>query len=106
MKMMTMLAALGLAAATIAAPAAAQVNARQYDQQNRIRQGAESGRLTPHEHDRLQRQQGRIAGAEDRMRYRNGGRLSRSQRARLSRRQNRASANIRRQKHDWQGRRY
>lgn len=98
-----MLVALGLTTAAAAAPAAAQVNSRQWNQQHRIQQGARSGELTRREYYRLQGQQARIDRAEDRMRW-SGGRLTYRERARLDRRQDRASVRIHRQKHDRQDR--
>lgn len=101
-----LMAALGFGAAAVTAPASAQVNHRQWEQQHRIQQGARSGELTRGEYQRLERQQARINRTEQRMRWRNGGRLSPDQRARLEQRQDRASANIYRQKHDRQDRPY
>ncbi len=102
MKMLAMFAALGLATAGLPVAAEAQINHRQYNQQERIRQGVRSGALTPREAYRLQRNQGRIDRAEHRMRS-SGGRLTYREQARLDRRQDRASARIYRQKHDRQG---
>lgn len=102
MKMLFMLAAMGLTTAVVTAPAEAQVNRRQYNQQDRIQQGARSGALNGREVYRLERNQGRIDRAEHRMRS-SGGRLTYRERARLDRRQDRASARIYRQKHDRQG---
>ena len=98
-------ALIGSTTAIAAAPAAAQVNQRQWNQQQRIYHGARSGRLTSREYYRLQRQQRRIARYEARSRW-DGGGLSRHERVRLSRMQNRANRNIYRQKHDWQRRGY
>jgi hypothetical protein len=91
--------ALGLAALT-ALPAAAQVNAREANQQHRIDQGVRSGELTPREAGHLERKQGRIQAHEARMRARNGGYLTPRQRARLARQQRRASRHIFRAKHN------
>ncbi len=93
-------AALGVAALASAAPALAQVNARQAEQQHRIDQGVRSGELTGREAAHLERQQGRIARTEARMRAQNGGYLRPGQKARLETRQDRASANIYRKKHN------
>ena len=100
------LAAFGLTAIASVSPAAAQVDQRHYDQQRRIEQGERSGELTRHEAGRLEHQQARIDRTEARMRYRNGGHLNGYQRARLEQRENRASRNIYRQKHDRQYRGY
>ncbi|WP_076068903.1 hypothetical protein [Sphingomonas montana] len=99
MKILLMLAALGLTTVAAAAPADAQVNRRQYSQERRIDQGIRSGRITPREAARLQRNQGRINGAEQRMRA-SGGRLTYRERQRLDNRQDRASGRIYRQKNN------
>lgn len=103
--MKTMLIAAAAATALAAVPAAAQtVNQRQYHQQRRIDNGVASGRLTPGEAHRVERQQASIDRQEDRMRARNGGPLTRSQRARLQYRQDNASRHIANAKHN--GRHY
>ncbi|QJU59394.1 hypothetical protein HL653_17990 [Sphingomonas sp. AP4-R1] len=97
MKTVATLIALGAMTAA-AVPAMAQVNARQHNQQDRIYNGVRNGSLTPHEAAKLERQQGRIAHAEHRARVTGG--MSPAERARLTARQNAASANIHHQKHD------
>lgn len=93
-----------LAALTFAGSAHAQtVNHRQDHQQSRIANGVASGRLTPGEAARVERQQGRINRTEQRMRSNNGGYLTAGQRARLQSRQNRASAHIAGAKHNGRG---
>jgi hypothetical protein len=92
-------ALVGLGMIATAAPASAQVNARQYHQQHRILQGWRSGELTGRETVRLERQQHGIALAEARMRA-DGGGLSLRERARLGARQDRASAGISARKHN------
>jgi hypothetical protein len=105
--MKSFLLALAAASATLvaAAPADAQVNRRQWEQQRRIDNGAYRGDLTRREYHRLQRQQGRIDRYERRSRW-DGGGLSYRERARLDRMQDRAGRNIHRQRRDWQDRRY
>lgn len=99
--MKTPLTLAAVAATLLAATAAsAQVNARQNEQQHRIDNGVASGRLTPGEAAHDERQQGRIARTEDRMRARNGGPLSPGQKARLTARQDRASHHIYATKHN------
>lgn len=105
MKKILILAALGLAAAASATPAAAQINRREHNQQQRIANGVRTGQLTPREAARAEGQQARIARAERRMRA-SGGRLTFAERRRLQQRQNHASRFIYRQKHDRQGRRW
>ena len=93
--MKTLFLAAAALAATVAAaaPAEAQVNQRQYRQQQRIYQGVDRGQISQREYFNLQRQQGRIARYEQVSR-RDGGGLSRDERTRLNRMQNRASENI------------
>ncbi|MGE0522149.1 MAG: hypothetical protein AB7O60_03820 [Variibacter sp.] len=85
----------------VAAPAFAQVNARQERQHHRIEQGVRSGTLTPREAHRLHRRERSIARQERRMRWRNGGYLSRHQRHVINKRLNRTSRAIYRKKHNW-----
>ena len=92
-------AVLGLAAT----PAEARINQRQGHQQQRIWHGVHSGQLTAREAARLEYQQARIAGYEARSR-RDGPGLTRAERLRLERMQDRASRSIYRQRHDRQGR--
>lgn len=68
----------------------------------RIDQGVASGQLTRRETHRLERQQGAIDRAEDRAKA--DGKVTHQERARLQQRQDNASANIARQKHDAQKR--
>ena len=100
MKTQLITAALSVAALTGAVPALAQVNGRQAEQQHRINQGVRSGELTGREANHLERQQARINNTEHRMRAQNGGYLRPGQKARLEARQDRASANIYRKKHN------
>ncbi len=103
---------LGLAGATFAvhdvnAQAASQkgrpnyqtVNKRQSNQQQRIVNGMANGSLNKKEATRLENQQTRIDRMEDRFRTSGTG-LNRRERIVLDRAQDRASRNIRRQKHD------
>jgi len=68
------------------------IDQRQQRQDDRIQQGLASGQLTPDEARRLREQQGRIAGAEGRMRA--DGYLSPQERGRLNAMQQRGSQNI------------
>ncbi len=95
---------LGLAAALIAGaalPAAAQtVDQREANQHARIEQGVRSGALTPGEAHRLHKREMRLHRTEARMRARNGGYLSRHQRHKLQRMENRDSRAIHHLKHN------
>ena len=95
---------LGCAAAAtvaVALPATAQsVSQRENRQEQRIRQGEGSGQLTPAEARRLQFLEMRLHRTEARVRWRNGGRLSRWQRQRLQQMADRDNAAIYRLKHN------
>lgn len=96
-------AAIAVAMLTLAATAYAGtsdpvIQQREVNQQNRIDQGIQSGQLTPHEAGRLEAQQARIQQSEARMK--SDGKLTRKERAKLTREQNRASRNIYRKKHN------
>jgi hypothetical protein len=86
----------------VAAPAEARINERQGRQQHRIHNGVASGQLTPREVYRLERQQVHIARYEARSRA-DGPGLTGRERYRLEQMQDRASRNIRHQRHDRQG---
>jgi hypothetical protein len=74
------------------------VDQRHVDQEERIKQGEKSGQLTPRETRKLQRQQRSIRNQEAREKAR--GPLTPGQKAQLNRRENRASRNIYRKKHN------
>ena len=93
-----------LAAAVLgAAPAsqAASVNAREREQQARVRQGLRSGALTGREYVRLEAQEAHIRAEEFRYRH-NDGVLGPRERADLQRDLRVESRRIARQKHDAQ----
>ncbi len=75
------------------------INKRQVNQQKRIYNGIQSGKLTKRETYGLERQQRHINNVEDRYRTSGDG-LSLKERARLTNMQDRASRSIYRQKHD------
>jgi len=74
------------------------VQERELKQQQRIQQGIKSGQVTPGEATRLENQQSRIKATEDRMKA--DGKLTPAERTKLARRQNCASRNIYRKKHN------
>jgi len=93
-----------IALAFVAGAAQAQtVDQRHADQAGRIEQGVASGRLTPDEAGRVERQQASIDAQESRMRARDGGHLNGYDRAVLQHRENRASRHIYRAKHNGRG---
>jgi hypothetical protein len=74
------------------------IQKREQGQEQRIDQGVKSGRLTPREAGKLDRQQAKITQNEERMKA--DGKLTNKERAKLNREQNRASRNIYRKKHN------
>jgi hypothetical protein len=78
------------------------VNARQHNQQARIRQGVRSGELTPHETRKLEREERGIRREE--RQYKADGQLTGAKRRDLQKDLNHASRDVRRQKHDGQAR--
>lgn len=83
--------------AMAASTATPRVDRREAHQQERINQGAASGRLTPKETARLQAAQGRINAAE--AKAKSDGVVTAKERAHLTHMQNKASRHIRRDKH-------
>ena len=79
------------------------VNARQREQQQRIREGLRSGELTRREAGRLEAEESRIRRNEAQAR-RSGGQFTPRERARIERQLNHSSRDIYRQKHDRQDR--
>lgn len=77
-----------------------KVDERQQNQHSRIREGVHSGELNRREARRLRHEQRHIRKAERRAKA--DGTVTRAERERLERKQNRASRDIRRQKHDAQ----
>jgi len=88
-----------LAGFAFAGPAAdPRIQQREVNQENRIQQGVQSGQLTPRETGRLEAQQAKIKQDEARMKA--DGNLTKAERKKLTREQNRASKNIYRKKHN------
>ena len=79
------------------------INARQREQQQRIRTGIRSGELTRVEAARLEAEEARIRLDEARARH-SGGVFTPRERARIQRELNHASRDIHRQAHDPQNR--
>ena len=103
MKTKHMLGALMALCLTAGAAQAQTVDRRHQNQQDRVANGVASGRLTPGETRRVERQQGSIDRQENRMRARDGGHLTAANRAHLQARENRASRHIYRAKHNARG---
>ncbi|MDQ2929037.1 MAG: hypothetical protein ABI330_05205 [Caldimonas sp.] len=85
---------------TTTTPATPRVDAREANQQKRIDAGVASGQLNARETNRLDKQQGRIAATEANDKA--DGKMTGKEHRQLTRMQNRASANIHKQKHDAQ----
>ncbi|MGH6625206.1 MAG: hypothetical protein ACRECD_01450 [Burkholderiaceae bacterium] len=108
MKIQTLIAALALAAAggafaqtSPADPTATpRVDQREANQQKRIDQGVASGQLTPREAARMEKRQAKIHADEAAVKA--DGMVTRAERRKLHREQDRASRAIYRQKHDRQ----
>lgn len=111
MKIHSLIAAMAVSAGGAAfaqAPAAPKdpvatpkVDQRQTNQQKRIDQGVASGALTTQEAANLQKREAKIEA--DKQAARADGTVTPAERRKLQREENRASAAIRRQKHDRQG---
>ena len=98
-----------LVTAALSAPAWAQapgsstgagIDAREANQQRRIEQGIKSGTLTPGETKRLEGREMSIQRQEERMRARDGGQLTKQDRAVLNRRLDNTSRAIYNKKHN------
>lgn len=95
------------AAAFAQAPAPVQdptatprIDKRQANQQQRINQGVASGQLTPKEQANLQKREDKIAA--DKAAAKSDGVVTKQERHKLKREENRASKRITKQKHDRQ----
>lgn len=104
MKTIVRMITISLATALLAGTACAGstddpvIQRREQNQERRIDQGVASGALTPGEAGRLEAQQARIKQREERMK--SDGVLTRSERRRLTREQDRANRTIYRKKHN------
>jgi len=75
-----------------------RIQQREQKQEQRIQQGIKSGELTPREAGRLEGQQAKIKQDEERMKA--DGMLTKAERNKLTREQNRASRSILRKKNN------
>ena len=110
MKIQTLIAAIALTvggAAFAQAPAAPKdplatpkIDQRQVNQEKRIDQGIASGALTKKEATQLDKRETKIEA--DKLAAKADGKVTKAERRKLNREQNRASAAIKRQKHDAQ----
>lgn len=99
----TLIAALAASLAVAAiAPAAAQINVRQVNQDRRIDAGHRSGKLSPAEYRQLKAQQRSITRLTARLRAQHGGKLTRADKRMIHDRQAEADRAITHQKHDRQ----
>jgi len=81
-------------------PRVNEVNGRETNQQNRIAQGASSGKLTPQEQAQLQKSGNRIQKQEGNDLAKHDGHLTAGEKARLNHEENRRSRQIYKDKHD------
>ncbi len=95
-------AILTLGVTVIANASTPRINKREHYQQERIREGIQSGSLTRHEAARLEAEQARIR--VDEARAKADGHVSDRERARLDHELDKSSKDIYRQKHDRQHR--
>lgn len=99
-KTLAVCAAFAIASAGVFAQTTPRVDARETKQQARIDAGVASGELNARETNRLEKQQGHVAKVEAKAKA--DGTVTRAERARLAKAQNRTSQNVRQQKHDAQ----
>ncbi|MDO9118333.1 MAG: hypothetical protein Q7U39_10265 [Nitrospira sp.] len=107
--MKTMILSVGVLALGMSGMAFAQaetpvIDQRQANQEKRIDQGIASGQLNEREANRLNKQQEHINKIEDKAKA--DGVVTKGERARIDRAQDRASRHIAREKHDAQGKRH
>jgi uncharacterized protein HemX len=80
-------------------PRRKEVNKRLNTQNQRIRQGVESGKLTPQQARQLHQKDHQVRQEERGMAKQNGGHLTKQEQRALNRQENRNSRQIRREKH-------
>jgi len=100
MKINIRLVMCGTTLAALMLPAAAQINQRKENQQDRIANGAASGQLTAGETANLERKESNLNKEEKLMRSENNGKLTTADRKVLNQQQNHLSNQIYREKHD------
>jgi len=94
----TVVLLIGIAAASFGQTKMPKVDAREKNQQERAKEGVNSGELTPAETRTLEMQQGKIKA--DEMNAKADGKVTPAERRHLKHEQNRASRNIYRKKHN------
>ncbi len=95
-----LLACTGAVFAQVAEPATPRIDQREQRQETRIDNGTASGQLNQRETNRLEHQQTHIDNMESRAKA--DGKVTRLERARITREQNQANRRIKLQKHDRQ----
>jgi uncharacterized membrane protein YebE (DUF533 family) len=93
-------ASIGAFAQAASAPQTPRIDKREAHQEARIQQGVASGQLTPKETYRLEKEQAAINKVEAKAKA--DGTVTKHERKRLTRMQNKASKDIHNQKHDAQ----
>ncbi len=94
------LVATALLALSTSVAMAQNINQRKVDQQGRIAQGVRSGQMTARETGNVETREASINREEHAMHRADNGRLTHADRAALTRRQNRVSRSIYRDKHN------
>ena len=80
-----------------------RIQQRKENQQQRIGEGVENGKLSPKETVNLERKEGRLNREIHHDRVQNGGNLTNKEKAQINRQQNHLSRQIYRAKHDGPG---
>jgi DNA repair exonuclease SbcCD nuclease subunit len=93
-------ACVGAFAQAASAPATPRIDKREVRQEKRIEQGVASGQLTAKETLKLEKEQAAIQKTE--ARAKSDGKVTKTERKRLTKMQNKASQDIYQQKHDAQ----
>ena len=93
-------ACIGAFAQAASAPTTPRIDKREVRQEKRIEQGVASGQLTPRDTRKLEREQAVIQKAE--AKTKSDGTVTKTERKRLTKMQNKASQDIYQQKHDAQ----
>jgi hypothetical protein len=81
-------------------PRVNEVNQRQENQQKRIANGVDSGKLTPQQTSNLEKREATVDNREQKDMAKNNGHLTRGEQRRINRQQNRVSKSIYKDKHE------
>src|SRR5271167_478782 len=81
-------------------PRVNEVNQREENQQKRIANGVDSGKLTPQQTSNLEKREGSVENREQKDMAKNNGHLTKGEQRRINRQQNRISKSIAKDKHE------